>query len=103
MANLTTFELLTMDMLIDNVADFKRTEILEMAIGKIEMDDMFEGNVNEAEMEDITKACGITLNAAKGVLGSLAKKGYVWFDHEDEMMCPTMFGVRALIEDVRNY
>ena len=103
MANLTTLEALVMDTLITNVADFDRKHIFEMALGLEEYDDLFEGNVNETEMGDLVEACGIPLNSVKGVLGSLSKKGYVWIDDEDEMLCPTMDGVKALIADVKDF
>lgn len=35
------------------------------------------------EVEDIAKACGITVNQAKGVLGSLIKKNLVYQHDED--------------------
>lgn len=103
MANLTTNEAIALNTMIDGVCDFPREMILEMAIGKIEEDPMFEGNVNETEIEDIAGACGISVNATKGVLGSLGKKGYAWLDEDDGMLCPTMDGVKALIEDVKNF
>lgn len=103
MANLTTLEALVMDTLITNVADFDREHIFEMALGLEEYDDLFEGNVNETEMKELADVCGITINAVKGVLGSLSKKGYVWIEEEDEMLCPTMDGVKALIADVKDF
>lgn len=101
--NLTSLEATTMNFLISCSADYPRELILKMAIGIEKMDDMFEGNVNDADLKEVAEECGITVNQAKGVIGSLEKKGYVWTTDEDDMMCPTMEGVMALVEDVRSF
>lgn len=101
MPNLTPLEVLVMNTLITNVADFDREHIFKMALGLEEYDKLFEGNVNETEIEELADVCGATINEIKGVLGSLSKKGYVWIVEDDEMICPTMDGVKALIADAK--
>lgn len=103
MSNLTANEAIALDVMINGISDYNRSSVLEMALGKKEVCKMFEGAHNETEIEDIADECGITVSATKGVLGSLAKKGYAWMVEEDEMLCPTMDGVKALVEDVKNF
>lgn len=97
---MTNYELAAMKIIIQMTDDTDFEEMLETARAEPELKE-FEMIMCETDIEDIADTCEISITQAKGVLGSLSKKGYVIVWENDvngkstQMMEPTPQGVLA--------
>lgn len=77
---LTKLEAIALDHINNSMSDLSAESGVEMAL---EGDSEVEGQMNEADVESVAGMCEISVNQAKGVLGSLTKKGFAdCWDHE---------------------
>lgn len=85
-------EFLALDEIMNYVSDYDKLELVEL----VKADDFPEGAHNEVMAEDIAERLEVSVKAAKGYIGSLAKKGLIWCADPEEdydMICITKEGV----------
>lgn len=71
-------EYLALDFILARTCDYDKLELVDMA--KNDPESIDQGLLCDGDVEDLAERLGFTVNQAKGVLGSLVKKGLadVW-------------------------
>jgi len=62
-----------------------------------------EYSFSDVDVKDIAKATGIDIKSAKGVVGSLVKKGYVYVSERDGEVPPIVYATKKGYQMDDNY